>query len=217
MLSMLLGVHPQFDSFSISLASAQNVEKAGSKKNTIKKKTGNKPIDAPVAKATTEKADQGKFAGLFASGGEEEGPLTIKSDTLQLDAKTRIFTYRGNVEAKRGDMTITSRKMIGEYDDKNQLNTLRAEDDVVIVRGDALRATSDRAFYDVAKSTVQLTQKPELINKGNALTADKITLFLNEDRSDAEGDVRVRIIKADDLAAASGKSGSASSAPLVSN
>ena len=150
----------------------------------------------------------------MTGGGDENAPIFVKSDTLDLDSRSRVFTYKGNVQATRNDMTITSDKMIGIYDEKNQLVSLRAEDHVVIVRGDTMRATSDRAFYDIAKDTVELTQKPELINKGNALTADKITLYVKEDRSDAEGDVRVRIVKAEDLTTINAQSSSSATSTV---
>ncbi|MCB0345350.1 MAG: hypothetical protein KDD66_09530 [Bdellovibrionales bacterium] len=122
-------------------------------------------------------------------------PLLIKSDSLQVNAVERKFVYEGNVRAQRGDVMLTSDKMIGKYDEKNELDTVTCEKNVVITRGTDMRATSEHAFYDVKKAVVELTEAPELINKGNALTADKIRVFLNEDRSEAEGDVRVRVIQ----------------------
>ena len=142
---------------------------------------------------------------------DESLPIFVKSDNLNLDSKKRIFTYVGHVEAKRGDMTIVSERMTGEYDENNKLTELVAEKEVVITRGEDLRATSNRARYDVQGGTIQLTEQPELTNKGNILSADKITLYVNEDKSDAEGDVRVKIIKTDDLAGAKAAVSSSSS------
>ncbi len=133
---------------------------------------------------------------------DDSQPIFVKSDALNLDSKKRVFIYTGNVEAKRGDMTIVSERMVGQYDEDNKLTELVAEKSVVITRGEDLRATSNRARYDVPAAKIQLTEQPELTNKGNVLSADKITLYVNEDRSDAEGEVRVRIIKADDLSGA---------------
>ncbi len=126
---------------------------------------------------------------------EKNLPLLIKSDSLQVNAVERKFIYEGNVRAERGDILLTSDRMIGKYDKNNELETVVCEKNVVITRGADMRATSEHAFYDVKKAMVELTEGPELINKGNALTADKIRVFLDEDRSEAEGSVRVRVIQ----------------------
>jgi lipopolysaccharide transport protein LptA len=126
---------------------------------------------------------------------EDQEPLFIKSNTLTLESRERVFTYRGNVEATKGDMKITSEVMRGNYDEENRIKTITAEGNVAITRGEDLKATSNRAVYTVATATIVLTEGPEVINNGNALTADKVTLFLNEDRSEAEGEVRVKVIK----------------------
>lgn len=126
---------------------------------------------------------------------DDKPPLLIKSKTLSLDAKNRTFTYEGNVEVVRADLTITSSVMVGEYDDKNRIRTITCKDNVVITKGADMTASSNRAVYNVLQGTIELTEGPELINRGNALTADKVTIFVEEDRSEAEGDVRVRVIK----------------------
>ena len=65
-----------------------------------------------------------------------------------------------------------------------------------------MRASSDKAVYDVKADTIELTEAPELFHNGNNLTADKVTLFLAEDRSKAEGNVRVKVQEAKDFESA---------------
>ncbi|MBL7662147.1 lipopolysaccharide transport periplasmic protein LptA [bacterium] len=152
------------------------------------------------AKATDKpnQPTKGVFEGLKNSGAKD-APVTITSNTLQVDDKTRQFVYAGNVKMIRDILKIDADKMIGTYDQSNQLTELLCLGNVVIIRGEDMRATSQHAVYDPKKATVVLTQNPEVVNKQNALAAAKITLYVNEDRSEAEGEVRVKIINHQEL------------------
>jgi len=119
----------------------------------------------------------------------------IKSDNLVLKANQRIFTYEGAVEVTQEDMILTCETLVGNYDENNQIISLQANTNVVIVQGEGVRASSNKAVYDRETETLELTENPELEQNGSILTADKITLFLKEDRSTAEGAVRVRLIE----------------------
>lgn len=136
-------------------------------------------------------------------GGEatgKGGPLYIKSDSLELNSKDRVFTYRGNVEMVRDDVTITSHSVEGRYDAQNRLETVLCVGNVVVTKGEGMKATADRGLYKVAAGVVELTEGPELYREGNVLAADRIIVYLNEDRSEAEGNVRVKVIKSNDAA-----------------
>jgi lipopolysaccharide export system protein LptA len=130
---------------------------------------------------------------------EEKGnaPIYVKSNTFRLDSKNRVFTYEGNVEAWQDDLFITADFMTGNYNDENRLETIICKRNVVVTKGDVMRANSQRAIYQVEQGTIELTEGPELINRGNALTADKVILYLDEEKSTAEGDVRVKLIDSD--------------------
>ena len=153
---------------------------------------------AGSAPSEAKPKDSGKGAtSLFETSGNKNEPIYIKSNTLTLDSKGRTFTYDGNVEVVQGDLTITAATMIGVYDEKNRIRTITCKDNVVITKGADMKANANRALYNVLVGTIELTENPELINKGNALSADKITIFVEEERSEAEGDVRVRVVKAE--------------------
>jgi lipopolysaccharide export system protein LptA len=154
-----------------------------------------KPAPGPVKQG-------GKLKDMISGGGEQgQLPVYIKSDTLTLNSKDRVFTYKGNVEIVRGDITITADTVIGKYDDKNQLQKVIGEDNVVLTRGEDLRANANRAVYSIPLATIELTEGPELARKGNLLSADKITVYVNEDRSEAEGNVRVKVIQTENASA----------------
>ena len=140
-------------------------------------------------------ADGLKSLTSFSSAEDGQSPLLIKSDSLRVDSINRKFIYEGNVRAVRANTVITSQILIGDYDENDELKTVLCKKDVVITKGEIMRASSERALYLVPDGKIELTEGPELINDGNALTADKITIYVDDDRSEAEGDVRVRVIE----------------------
>lgn len=123
-----------------------------------------------------------------------ELPTFIKSQTLSLRSVDRVFVYSGSVEVKQGDMTLTSDELEGFYDQNNKVEKLIAKQNVVIVKGDNIRATGQKAIYESKSETLTLTENPELQQDESVLTADLIRIFLKEDRSTAEGDVRVKLV-----------------------
>jgi len=101
--------------------------------------------------------------------------------------------YKGNVEVTQGDMKLTSKALEGSYTEQNQIQKMVARGDVMITKQD-MRATAQLATYDAVSSIVTLTENPELQQKESVLRADRIKIFLNENRSQAEGDVRVTFV-----------------------
>lgn len=121
-------------------------------------------------------------------------PTHITSDTLTLNAKTRIFVYKGNVVVTQGDMTLTSKEVEGNYNEQNQIQKIIAKGDVVITKQD-IKATSQRATYDAIASVITLTDNPQLQQGESVLIADRVKILVNENRSLAEGNVRVTFVK----------------------
>ncbi len=137
-------------------------------------------------------------SSLFGSAAQDKDfgklPTNITSDTLSLNAKSRVFVYKGNVVVTQGDMTLTSKVVEGNYNEQNQIQKIVAKGDVVITKQD-IKATSQLATYDAVSSIVTLTDNPQLQQGESALIADRIKVYLNEDRSQAEGNVRVTFVK----------------------
>jgi lipopolysaccharide export system protein LptA len=121
-------------------------------------------------------------------------PTHITSDSLTLHAKNRVFVYKGNVVVTQGDMKLTSNEVEGNYSEQNQIQKIVAKGDVVITKQD-IQATSQRAIYDAVTSIVTLTDNPQLQQGESVLIADRIKVLLNENRSLAEGNVRVTFVK----------------------
>jgi len=124
----------------------------------------------------------------------QDGPTFISSDSLTLKAQEQFFSYKGNVEVIQADMNLKSDILDGRYGENNQIKELTARGNVIIVKGKEIRARSEKASYDAETQTLILSENPELEQNGSVLTADIIRIFLEEDRSVAEGEVRVKLI-----------------------
>jgi lipopolysaccharide export system protein LptA len=163
---------------------------------------------APTASAS---ASQKRAAGPSGSTASIAGPLdgsslqedfgklptNITSDSLVLRSKDRVFVYQGNVVVTQGDMKLIAKTLEGTYNELNQIEKMIAKGEVEITKQD-ITATCQKALYDAVSTTVTLTENPQLEQEDSVLTADKIKIFLNENRSQAEGNVRVTLIKPED-------------------
>ncbi|RMG40463.1 MAG: lipopolysaccharide transport periplasmic protein LptA [Candidatus Dadabacteria bacterium] len=145
-------------------------------------------------KETKANSDNSFFSADF-----NNEPTYIKSNSLLLKPEQRQFEYKGNVELLHGDLRLTADVLKGTYNKANEIETLTALTNVVITKGDKINAKSERADYQKSTETLTLTENPELQQNGSVLTADTIRIFLNEDRSEAEGAVRVKLIDESDL------------------
>lgn len=157
-----------------------------------------------AAASSTEEKKSTSLQGVLSAGSDDEAPVYIKSDSLSLDSTSRVFTYKGNVEIRKGDLTLTSDTVAGKYDEKNELQIVVCQGNVVVTRGETLRSVANKAVYRVPEATIVLTENPELMRQGNVLAADRITVFVDEDRSEAEGNVRVKVVNTEEASSEEG-------------
>lgn len=153
---------------------------------------GSPPSTSLDKLSTNSLLDQKAFDNTFG-----KLPTTITSDSLSINAKQRIFTYKGNVLVTQGDLLMKSKIIEGSYNEGNQIQKLVAKGDVVISKQE-IKATSQQAIYDATTAIVTLTDNPQLQQQGTVLIADRIKIFLNENRSQAEGSVRVTVVNTKD-------------------
>ena len=141
------------------------------------------------ASSTAPLLDQKSFDNSFG-----KLPTNVIADTLSFNPKSRVFAYQGNVVVTQGDMKLTSKTLEGNYSETNQLQKLIARGDVLITKQD-IKASGQTATYDAIAGIVILTDNPQLAQNQSILTADRIKIFINENRSQAEGDVRVTFVQ----------------------
>lgn len=147
-------------------------------------------------KDTLQKKADSELPIHLGSEKNRDEPVYISSEKLDFDAVKRTFVYSGSVKVVQADITLTAQQMVGTYGADNKIETITARKDVVVVKQPDLRATSQAGVYQARTGVVTLTENPHLFQGGNDLAADKITIDLNTSKSSAEGQVRMKVIKA---------------------
>ncbi|MGA1192304.1 MAG: LptA/OstA family protein [Bdellovibrionota bacterium] len=125
----------------------------------------------------------------------ENAPTYIKAEQMTLSTSRRVVEYRKNVELIHEDMTLTCDRLEATYSPENVIQKITARDNVFIIRDEGTQARSELAIYDKATDTITLTINPEIQENGSIVNADTIRIFLKEDRSEAEGEVRVKLVQ----------------------
>ncbi len=142
-----------------------------------------------------EEAKETKKSNLFQAD-FQNAPTYIRSSEMTLFAETRKVEYRGKVEVLHEDMRMTCDRIEAFYTPENEIDKIYAFDNVFITRETGTQARSEEALYEKKTETITLTVNPEVLENGSVVTADKIRIFLLEDRSEAEGEVRVKLVQA---------------------
>ncbi len=135
----------------------------------------------------------------LSSGDFKKAPTFITSASLTVKSDKRVFVYTGGVVVKQGDMTLTCEELEGRYTENNQIDELIAKRNILITKGPTIRATGQKGVYTASTGTLVLTDNPSLEQNGSTLSADVIRVFMHEDRSVAEGDVRMKLINNKDV------------------
>ena len=114
---------------------------------------------------------------------------------MTLFSEKHFVVYKDNVEVLHEDMRLTCDRLEVRYTEGNEIDKIFAYDNVFITRENGTRARSEKAVYDKKTDTITLTVNPEVQENGSVVTADTIRIFLQEDRSEAEGSVRVKLVE----------------------
>jgi lipopolysaccharide transport protein LptA len=120
---------------------------------------------------------------------EERQPLTISADTLEVNRKTRVAIYQGNVAANdRGrGLSILADQIEFFFDERmEEVERATATGNVRIAYGDR-RGAAERAEYYPREDRAILHGRPRVWQDRDVVAGCKITLHLREGRSWVEG------------------------------
>ncbi|SMO83208.1 lipopolysaccharide transport periplasmic protein LptA [Paracoccus laeviglucosivorans] len=127
----------------------------------------------------------------FGSAQDVSAPVEVTADSLQVDQKTGLATFSGNVLIGQGAMRLSADRVTVTYAQGNaqKISNLRAEGNVTLASGqDAAEAKA--ADYDVASGNVVLTGDVLLTQGRNVLAGEKVTVNLESGTANASGRVR---------------------------
>jgi lipopolysaccharide export system protein LptA len=135
------------------------------------------------------KDSNGQSGGPFSSlqFSSNKGPINIKSDSLDLDYKNNVVTFRGHVHATQADAVLTSDALMVTYGkDFQDVKEMVATNNVRMSQGTRW-ATGDRAVLDQATHTVTLTGGPVVHDGEDQVAGTKITVHLDTGKSEVDG------------------------------
>lgn len=124
-----------------------------------------------------------------ADPAENKSPITISSDTLEINRKARVAVYRGNVAANdRGrGISILADQIEFFFDERmEEVERALAVGNVRLSYGER-RGVAERAEYFPAESRAVLVGHPKVWQNNDVVSGCKITLLLRDDRSQVDG------------------------------
>lgn len=139
--------------------------------------------DEPVQPATPE---------------ENTNSTVITSTRLSFDQQKRQAVFDENVVVTDREVKIMADRLNVFFTEDNKVDRIEAEGRVTIVRND-LKATGEKAVYDVKEGRMQLTGNPRIQRDQNIMTGETVTLWRNTRRILCEPNARVVIASEQDM------------------
>lgn len=123
-----------------------------------------------------------------ATGSAAEGapPLHIDADAAEWDLKGHTARFTAHVRVTRGPVTLTADQLDVRYTANNRVDVVSATGHVVVTRGERV-ARADRATLTAGDGRVVLTGAPTLTEGINALTGDRIEVYLDQEKATCAG------------------------------
>jgi len=128
----------------------------------------------------------------------EPEPIVINSKTVEMNNELKVVTFKGDVKAKRDTFVINCDNMLVYYEsspaqpgegdgNKTRIDKIVASGNVIINRAKGGKATAEKAVYHQKDEKMVLMGNPTVEQGNDLVKGDRITIFLNEDRSIVEG------------------------------
>ena len=127
----------------------------------------------------------------------EAEPIVINSNTLEMNNELKVVTFKGDVKAKKDNFVINCDNMLVYYEsspaapgkgdeNKTKIDKIVASGNVIINRAKGGKATAEKAVYHQKDEKMVLMGNPTVEQGKDLVKGDRITIFLNEDRSIVE-------------------------------
>lgn len=121
---------------------------------------------------------------VCARSDDSEKPIHITADTAELNDKTGVSIYRGDVEMIQGT-TILTGDVITVYTKNNQVNKMISVGNLATYQettddGDIVYAESEEMIHNSAEKKIELFRRGKITQVGNVIKSDYI-LYLTEE------------------------------------
>ncbi len=131
-------------------------------------------------------------------GKASKGPIRIQSDRMETLDKEGNVVFKGHVVATRGDLVIHSDVLKVYYEtlpgkkNKRTIKKIVALGHVKVTK-EGRTATGKKAIYDKTAEKIILTGSAQVWEGPNRVKGDKITFYINENRSVVESTGREKV------------------------
>lgn len=126
-------------------------------------------------------------ADVLGGGAGSDQPIDIRADRLEASDAKKQMRFLGNVVAKQGDLTIYAQEITLYYSDESgDVDRVEALRDVRIVQGVKVATGQKGVFYN-REAKIVLTGSPRVNQGDDFISGEKITVFINEERSEVSG------------------------------
>lgn len=138
--------------------------------------------------------------GVIAA--EQNQPMSIEADQLQIDEIKGSSTYFGKVRLQQGDMQIQADQVELLFDSSNQLKSLKITGNPALFQqkspqGQSLSGEAAQMLYHQQNRVLEMQGNAVLINNGNRIESQQISINTETQQltaGTADSKERVRMI-----------------------
>jgi lipopolysaccharide export system protein LptA len=139
------------------------------------------------------------------NAGSERTPIVINADSLEVDDTKKVVTFKGHVDVRESNLTMTCDKLLLYYTNKPadkpagkptdsgsadagiKIDKIVATGNVKVIQPDGGVAVAEKAIYYQYDEKIVLTGNPKVKQGQDFVEGAKITVFIRENRSIVEG------------------------------
>jgi lipopolysaccharide export system protein LptA len=159
---------------------------------------GAPPAAAPAAPAPAAPGPPNALQG-FSQNREE--PVSIESNSFELNDKTKVASFLGDVQVTQGDTTLRCARLLVFYDQggtpgtltaakpgpggQQQIRRLEARGGIVVTQKEQI-ATGETGIFDMKTNTITMSGKVVITQGQNILRGDKLIVDMTTGTSRVE-------------------------------
>lgn len=137
-----------------------------------------------------------------ASGGHDtDQPIEINADALEVQQEQKLAVFRGNVDAKQGQLRLSADEIKVWYRDRDTGGGSDIQGAIIriVAAGNVLISTpretarGGRGEYDVVLKQITLTGDVVLTRGANVIRGERLVLDLENGRSEIKGSATQRV------------------------
>ena len=133
---------------------------------------------------------QGAVESFTGFKRNSDAPINIEADTLDVNDKSKIATFRGDVRANQGTFILRSKELRITYKGGkggssmgSEIIRIEAKEKVLITAGGDQTASSEWAKFDILKNTIEIGGNVILSQGQNVLKCGSMMIDLNTGKS----------------------------------